>query len=74
MNKSKDAAEARADHAMSASDASADRPARVEAVTFDAGQTLIDLDTELLSHRLGERGVQIPEAALARRQVTPGGC
>lgn len=65
MSKSKDTAESRADHAMSASDASADRPARVEAVTFDAGQTLIDLDTELLAHRLAERGVQIPEAALA---------
>ena len=37
----------------------------VTAVTFDAGQTLIDLDTALLAARLAERGVHATEAALA---------
>lgn len=39
-------------------------------VTFDAGQTLIELDTELLSARLAERGTAVEPAALAR--ATPG--
>ncbi|HTJ45408.1 MAG TPA: HAD family hydrolase [Kofleriaceae bacterium] len=29
------------------------------AVTFDAGQTLVELDTQLLARRLGERGVEV---------------
>ncbi|MEZ4358818.1 MAG: HAD family hydrolase [Kofleriaceae bacterium] len=41
------------------------RSPRVAAVTFDAGQTLIDLDTDLLAARLGERGVTVPAPALA---------
>jgi HAD superfamily hydrolase (TIGR01509 family) len=36
----------------------------VTAVTFDAGQTLVELDTELLSARLAERGVSVTAAAL----------
>ena len=36
----------------------------VTAVTFDAGQTLIDLDTELLAARLAERGVTVAPAVL----------
>lgn len=35
-------------------------------VTFDAGQTLIELDTELLSARLAERGTMVEPAALGR--------
>ena len=38
----------------------------VVAVTFDAGQTLVELDTGLLAHRLGERGVATTEVALDR--------
>ena len=34
-------------------------------VTFDAGQTLIDLDLDLLARRLEERGVRTTPAALA---------
>lgn len=34
-------------------------------ITFDAGQTIIDLDLELLARRLAERGVQVAPAALA---------
>lgn len=34
-------------------------------VTFDAGQTLIDLDTELLAARLAERGLDVSPASLA---------
>jgi HAD superfamily hydrolase (TIGR01549 family) len=34
-------------------------------VTFDAGQTLIDLDLDFLARRLGERGVVVGRAALA---------
>jgi len=37
----------------------------VAAVTFDAGQTLIELDTAMLAARLGERGVVTTAAALA---------
>jgi len=33
---------------------------RVEAVTFDFGQTLCDLDAGMLARRLGERGIQVP--------------
>ncbi len=33
-------------------------------VTFDAGQTLIDLDLDFLARRLGERGVLVGRAAL----------
>lgn len=33
-------------------------------ITFDAGQTIIDLDLELLARRLAERGVQVEPAAL----------
>jgi HAD superfamily hydrolase (TIGR01509 family) len=36
------------------------------AVTFDFGQTLAEVDTELLSRRLAERGVACAPAALAR--------
>lgn len=34
------------------------------AVTFDFGQTLCDLDTALLSRRLAERGLTVPEGRL----------
>ena len=34
------------------------------AVTFDAGQTLVELDTAMLARRLGERGVRIAAEAL----------
>jgi putative hydrolase of the HAD superfamily len=34
------------------------------AVTFDAGQTLVELDTQMLSARLAERGVQVDPARL----------
>jgi FMN phosphatase YigB (HAD superfamily) len=34
------------------------------AVTFDAGQTLVELDPAMLARRLGERGVQVDAAAL----------
>src|SRR5439155_3863991 len=34
-------------------------------VTFDAGQTLIDLDLDFLARRLAERGVAVSTAALA---------
>jgi putative hydrolase of the HAD superfamily len=34
-------------------------------VTFDAGQTLIELDLALLARRLEERGVRVEQAALA---------
>jgi len=34
-------------------------------VTFDAGQTVIDLDLGFLARRLGERGVSVEPAALA---------
>jgi FMN hydrolase / 5-amino-6-(5-phospho-D-ribitylamino)uracil phosphatase len=49
-------------------DRSEDTAARgpaVAAVTFDAGQTLIDLDPELLACRLAERGVSLAAPALA---------
>jgi putative hydrolase of the HAD superfamily len=36
----------------------------VEAVTFDAGQTLVELDTEMLAERLAERGTRVAPAAL----------
>lgn len=38
------------------------------AVSFDAGQTLIELDTAMLVRRLGGRGVAVTEDALARAQ------
>jgi putative hydrolase of the HAD superfamily len=38
------------------------------AVTFDAGQTLIQLDTAMLVRRCAERGVAVTEAALAAAQ------
>ena len=34
------------------------------AVTFDAGQTLVELDTAMLARRLGERGVAVSESVL----------
>ncbi|HWO20861.1 MAG TPA: HAD family hydrolase [Kofleriaceae bacterium] len=34
-------------------------------ITFDAGQTIIELDLDLLARRLGERGVRVAPAALA---------
>ena len=34
------------------------------AVTFDFGQTLCDLDTAMLSRRLAERGLDVPEGRL----------
>lgn len=34
------------------------------AVTFDFGQTLCDLDTEMLARRIGERGVEVSGDAL----------
>jgi HAD superfamily hydrolase (TIGR01509 family) len=36
----------------------------VAAVTFDAGQTLVELDTRMLADRLAERGVTVGDAAL----------
>jgi len=39
-------------------------------VTFDAGQTLVDLDLELLARRLAERGVRVAPAALG--DAAPG--
>jgi HAD superfamily hydrolase (TIGR01549 family) len=39
-------------------------PSLTPLVTFDAGQTLIDLDLELLARRLAERGVRVAPAAL----------
>jgi HAD superfamily hydrolase (TIGR01509 family) len=36
----------------------------VLAVTFDAGQTLVELDTAMLSRRLAERGAEVSAAAL----------
>jgi putative hydrolase of the HAD superfamily len=33
-------------------------------ITFDAGQTLVDLDLDLLARRLAERGVHVAPAAL----------
>ncbi|MEZ4403623.1 MAG: HAD family hydrolase [Kofleriaceae bacterium] len=41
----------------------------ITAVTFDAGQTLIELDGELLASRLAERGVAATPAALVAAQV-----
>ena len=38
-------------------------------VTFDAGQTIIDLDLDFLAARLGERGVRVEVGAL--REATP---
>lgn len=38
------------------------------AVSFDAGQTLIELDTAMLLRRLGGRGVVVTEDALVRAQ------
>jgi len=40
----------------------------IATVTFDAGQTLIELDTAMLAARLGERGVATTAAALAGAQ------
>lgn len=37
---------------------------RALAVSFDFGQTLADLDAEMLSRRIGERGVLVPAAHL----------
>lgn len=37
---------------------------RAKAVTFDAGQTLVELDTAMLSRRLAERGISIDAATL----------
>jgi FMN hydrolase / 5-amino-6-(5-phospho-D-ribitylamino)uracil phosphatase len=39
--------------------------APIEAVTFDAGQTLIDLDVDMLAARLAEQGALVSAAALA---------
>ncbi|MBZ0239047.1 MAG: HAD family hydrolase [Deltaproteobacteria bacterium] len=38
--------------------------ARARAVTFDAGQTLVELDTAMLSRRLAERGLRVDAATL----------
>ncbi len=38
------------------------------AVTFDAGQTLVELDTAMLAARLAERGVQVGADALVAAQ------
>jgi HAD superfamily hydrolase (TIGR01549 family) len=38
------------------------------AVTFDAGQTLVELDTAMLSRRLAERGVAVDAETLDRAQ------
>ncbi len=40
----------------------------ITTVTFDAGQTLIELDAAMLAARLGERGVATTAAALAAAQ------
>lgn len=40
-------------------------PIAAPVVTFDAGQTVIDLDLEFLARRLAEREVAVPVAALA---------
>ncbi len=40
----------------------------ITTVTFDAGQTLIELDTAMLAARLAERGVATTAAALAAAQ------
>jgi HAD superfamily hydrolase (TIGR01509 family) len=40
----------------------------IATVTFDAGQTLIELDTAMLAARLGERGVATTATALAAAQ------
>src|SRR5581483_2611365 len=40
-------------------------PSSAPVVTFDAGQTLIDLDLAFLARRLAERGLVITPAALA---------
>jgi len=42
----------------------ADLPVRTRAITFDAGQTLVELDTAMLSRRLAERGVVARQEAL----------
>ena len=42
------------------------REAAVRALTFDAGPTLVELDTAMLAARLGERGVAVTEDALER--------
>src|SRR5689334_3975502 len=39
-------------------------------VTFDAGQTLVELDLDFLARRLGERGITVEVAAL-RAKLTP---
>jgi putative hydrolase of the HAD superfamily len=36
----------------------------IRAVTFDAGQTLVELDTEMLAARCAERGLSVAAAAL----------
>jgi hypothetical protein len=36
----------------------------IEAVSFDAGQTLVELDAAMLVDRLFERGVAVTEAAI----------
>lgn len=43
--------------------------ARARAVTFDAGQTLVELDTAMLSRRLAERGVHVDATALEAAQA-----
>jgi putative hydrolase of the HAD superfamily len=45
---------------------SGEPPSRTEppVVTFDAGQTLIDLDLEFLARRLADRGVRVAPSAL----------
>jgi putative hydrolase of the HAD superfamily len=37
---------------------------KVRAITFDAGQTLVELDTAMLARRAGERGVTVSAEAL----------
>jgi len=37
----------------------------IRAITFDAGQTLVELDTAMLAARLGERGVDVAAETLA---------
>ena len=48
------------------------------AVTFDFGQTLAEVDTDLLARRLAERGVACAPDALARATTAawraPGAC
>lgn len=41
----------------------------VRAVTFDAGQTLIQLDTAMLAARLAERDVTVTAAGLVAAQA-----